>query len=1138
MNRSLLNITRTAIAAVVLTMAAIVAPCAHAFAPETYTTQSVLSEGRWVKIKVEQSGLQLITKANLRSWGFSDPSKVAIYGYGGRRIDNVLSLDNYIDDLPRVAAELTDAGLVFYAAGPDTWVNSTGQYYHRENSPFTSYGYYFVHEGEGSADIPVTGVGEASNPSNTAHARVHIEKEERQAAESGPLFVGDDFRSTPTRTYTVKTPGRVDGQPVWSEIQFVHKHMGASARLEFALDGSGTVQGSSIDEVPATSDSHYVHASMLNTRKNLLPQSLDQFTLSLTYKPSRTVYLAALDYISVDYFRKLTMDDGGMVEFFTASSQLAFEGGDDIRIWDVTNPAAVEKVGASHADGRWQWSVSRTGMRSYVAWRPGASLPQPKVDNRIDNQNLHGDTDATDMIIFAPRALREQARRIASLHENYDSLAVRIVDPEQVYNEFSSGAADVSGLRRYLKMVYDRSVAAGRPLRYALILGRSTLDMRGISAASRRDKYITMPWYVVQQGRLSLSDNDGYGTDDFVAMLGDDSGSDLGLDDLTIAVGRIPMTSAADGADIVDKLYQYVQNTRKSGWKNRVMVLADDEDKGEHLRQAEGMVNNMLATPDMQHTIQKVYIDAYQRQNGTYPDARREMFASLDEGVALWLYCGHANDHAWTGDGMLTFSDLNSLYLRNYPFVLAATCDFLRWDGEAISGGELMYKERNGGAIGMISATRPVYISDNALFVASFGRHSLSRDSEGRYLTCGELYRRTKNDILNSRGEHLSNPNRLRFVLMGDPALRLSTPDNIVELLTINGEMVTPDSQLTIGALSNATITGRVVTPDRQIIPDFNGTVNFEIFDALTSVTTHAYGDGEEEVFDRMGDKLYAGSARVTDGFFTARLAMPSLIADNFREATMSMYASSTSGLEAVGVNRDFYVFGSEEPDSADVVDPVIESMVLNHANFQNGTTVNPSPMLMARVSDNVAINLSSAGIGQQMSVVLDDFTSYTDVSTYYSPAADGSASGTINYPLENLTEGAHTLTLRVFDTSGNSASQSIEFLVDENLAPQIFEVYTDVNPASTAANFYVRHDRPETVLQVAVTVYNLLGQPIWTSSIKGQSDMDVSTPVNWDLCDSSGRRVSRGIYLYRATISTGNGKFETAARRIAVTAR
>jgi hypothetical protein len=192
--------------------------------------------------------------------------------------------------------------------------------------------------------------------------------------------------------------------------------------------------------------------------------------------------------------------------------------------------------------------------------------------------------------------------------------------------------------------------------------------------------------------------------------------------------------------------------------------------------------------------------------------------------------------------------------------------------------------------------------------------------------------------------------------------------------------------------------------------------------------------------------------------------------------------------------------------------------------------------MLIAEVTDNQGINLSQAGVGRQMILVLDNSTTYSDVSEYFTVATDGTVGGTINYPLSSLTEGAHNLRLRVWDTDGNPQEASIDFIVQENIAPKIYDVWTDSNPASEQANFYVSHDRPDQMATVTITVYNLLGQAIWTKSVTGVSDMFTSTPVTWNLCDAAGRRVQRGIYLYRARITTDDVTFDTESKRIAVT--
>lgn len=1139
--RYIISPARIAALALLLLVAALPA---QALSPETYTRQSALAEGRWVRVRVSQSGLHILSPSALRSMGFSDPARVRIHGYGGARIDDILSAERYIDDLPETPQQLTDRGIVFYAQGPDTWERySSTSFYHKAFNPYSNYGYYYLTESDSTAlavDTPTGIAGDAAAASKRARGRAHYEQDLVQATEAGHLMVGEEFRFTPSRTFDIATPGRIPGHEVGLECQFVAAHVGVQSLLEFKVDGQ-PLEFNASDRIAAKTDNHYVHATLVTTRHNFTPADGDKggrMSVNISHSSNGIVTKANLDYLTLNYDIDLEIPTDGLLEFWSSIQTLSLGGiSDDTRLWDVTDPAKPLSVNFSTTDGRAVWKPSYNTMRSYVAWRPGVNLPEPEFDARISNQNLHADGGDIDMVIFTTAALANQARRIARLHEDIDSMHVRVVDIAQVYHEFSSGAPDVSGLRKYLKMLYDRGALAGHPLKYALLLGRTTLDHRNLLASTRSLGYQTIPAWVNRVDRESMSDNDGLSTDDFIAILGDNSGADLGLDDLSIAVGRIPMTSDADGAEIVDKLYQYVNSAKRSNWKNRILVLADDEDQGIHLRQAEAMSKLFEATPQQQHLIDRVYLDAYTKSNGEYPEARSQMFRALDEGVAWWFYTGHANNHAWTADGQLTFTDINNMYLRNLPFLVAATCDFLRWDSETTSGGEIMYKERYGGVIGMLSATRPVYISDNGYFLEALGRHVLQRDDRGRLLTPGEIYRRAKNDILNSQGQHRSNPNRLRFVFMGDPAMPLVTPHNIVELLTIDGRPVDLDDQLTLAAMADVEITGRITDPAGQLLSDFNGTVYIDLYDALTSVTTFGNGNGKVEVFDRRGDKLFAGSATVADGLFTAHIAMPSMVADNFRPATISMYAAAdNSADEAIGTNSDFYVYGFQEPAVPDTIAPVIEAMYLNHDGFTDGAPVNSAPMLIAAVRDNVGINLSVAGVGHQMTIMLDGNRPLTDVSSFYTPSADGSPSGTINYPLENLAEGAHTLTLRVFDTSGNLAERTIDFLVDDNIAPQIFDVFTDASPASESASFYVRHDRPETILSVTVTVYDLLGHPVWEGTTKGLSDSNISAPVVWDLTDRAGHRVPRSIYIYRASITTDNAHYETASRRLAVT--
>ncbi len=70
----------------------------------------------------------------------------------------------------------------------------------------------------------------------------------------------------------------------------------------------------------------------------------------------------------------------------------------------------------------------------------------------------------------------------------------------------------------------------------------------------------------------------------------------------------------------------------------------------------------------------------------------------------------------------------------------------------------------------------------------------------------------------------------------------------------------------------------------------------------------------------------------------------------------------------------------------------------------------------------------------------------------------------------------------------------------------------------------------------VSLDIYSISGRRVWTSTVTGRSDMFLSTPIQWDLNDMGGRRVGRGIYIYRATLKIGDHEMQSQAKRIAVT--
>jgi hypothetical protein len=109
-----------------------------------YADHSVLAQGTWVKIRVPASGVYQLTDALVRQAGFSDASKVKIYGYGGNLQNETLVGTELqtLDDLKEVPTCTVGGKRLFYAKGPVSWSSNTAS--RRTRNPYSDYGYYFI----------------------------------------------------------------------------------------------------------------------------------------------------------------------------------------------------------------------------------------------------------------------------------------------------------------------------------------------------------------------------------------------------------------------------------------------------------------------------------------------------------------------------------------------------------------------------------------------------------------------------------------------------------------------------------------------------------------------------------------------------------------------------------------------------------------------------------------------------------------------------------------------------------------------------------------------------------------------------------------------------------------------------------
>ncbi len=1127
----------------------LIAACAMpagAYDKSFYAENSKLASGKWVKISVKESGIYQITAEDIRSWGLgTDLSQIHIFGYGGAPLSQKMD-ENYADDLPQMPLVRTEGRILFYAQGPTTWKRLSKSFEQvQEQHPYAISGDYLITNDSRFNDIEIPKAANSpagGTPVTTFTGRLYHEQEIDNPGETGRRFLGESFATTKSQTFKFTLDDRVEGEPVTVYTSFAAKTGSSYSTVTCSYNGT-QLPVTDGDLIARTTDLTHTHFfETTGCLKSFDLEGTNDLNYTISYSSSGTIYMARLDYITVNYVRSLRLRNGSLTfGYHEASSDMKYRltgTGSTTRVWDVTVPYAPMQLNAvADGDNGLAFSPAISGRREFVAFEESGTYSHPDYIGEVSNQNIHGEP-TPDMIILAPSAYLEQAGRVAALHEDYDNFRVLVLDHEKVFNEFSSGTRDAMAYRRLCKMFYDRGASSdGHKFGYLLLFGGGSYDNRLVGTNA---SVLNFPHLLTWQSVRSDDENNSYTSDDFFGILDDESS--MGVNEkMNVSVGRMIVRNVSEARAVVNKLEKYMTKPIYGSWKNQVMLVADDENEGIHMIQSLAMDSIMRASGGADVVRNYVFIDAfnYVSEGGarTYPDARAKMFNRLNEGTLWWNYIGHSSTQNWTAEGLLKRADVETnLFYKRLPVLYAATCEFCRFDNSVTSSGELVFTNPNGGAIAVICPPRLALIQSNGALSNAMARYIFSRDEKGRPQRIGDILRLAKKDL------SASTDNHRRYFVFGDPAMRLAYAPYTAQVKTINGKPVDSNNMPVFKAREQVEFAGDILDFSGQVATNFNGSIVSTLYGCQESVTTHGYGgdDGRQVTYLDRPNRLAINVDSVNGGHFTVRVIIPSEVNneyDNYSPSMINLYAyDSRDTLEAKGANSDFYIYGYEDDEVADTIGPNIITMGLNDETFVNGSDVNESPLLLATVSDDSGVNFSSAGIGHSMTLTLDGTISYNDLLSYYTPQfAEEGTLGSISYQLNDLATGPHTLRLRVWDVYNNVSEKTISFNVVKGLAPEIADVYCAANPASVETSFYVKHNRPDAVVTVTIEVYDLLGRRVWSTTQSGRSDMYTSTPVTWDLTDAGGRRVPRGIYVYRATISTDGIKEATKAKKLAV---
>ena len=1110
---------------------------------QRYAAHSVLASGRWLKVRVSQEGVYALTSSLLSAYGMSDLSRVKVYGYGGRPENDVISYgtrDGDYDDLEEIPLYRRSGDVLFYAEGTRRWSSWTysdgvpvATY---TNNPYSRYSYYFITQGDSAMTMETDS--SAVTPLDTLTSfpeHVVIDNDEYSWYTSGRnLYENYNYgESGATRNYTMATPGCDNSSSCRVSINF-------TAFSSSVTRASLSLNGKELGSFNLRASGEYDHA-IAATRRYTVTGLQPSNTLTVQ---STSGHDARLDNLEILYMREMAMTGNVMPfsHYSTSASLCQMTGSSsNTQIWRIGTPGhPMQRIPTTLSGSRLQFALADPSQR-YVAVNVAANYSTPQIVGEIYNQDLHADS-AADMVIIIPESgkLEAQAQRLANYHKEHDGLRVRVVSADYIYNEFSSGTPDAGAYRRYLKMLYDRAATASDMPRYLLLMGACVWDNRMIT--SETSGLDPADYLLCYESAASLNEVDSYVTDDYFGLLDDGEGSNILRESIDLGIGRLPVTTADEAKIIVDKIIAYADNTAAGAWQNDIYMLADDGDANEHMNDEDESAT-MLEQRYPEMHVKRIYWDAYPRVSTatgqTYPEAAADIKNAMNKGALIVNYSGHGNPTQVSHERVLELADFEAFSSARVPLWVVASCEITPYDMLEETIGESALLNPKGAAIAFYSAARAVYSNYNSMLNRYFMYYVLGQDDSGRRYTLGDAAMMTKVNLVSNTAFGTQKDysyNKVKYALIGDPALTLWRPTYRVVVDSINSKSLSADSVPQLKAGSVATVSGHIEDAQGTALPDFSGTISLTLYDSQDTITCRN-NDGSADdpfVYAEYTKTLYSGSDSVRAGRYRAQIPVPLDIKYTGLNGRLNLYAVNAQKTITANGNTYSFTVGGTAPDAtADSLGPSIY-LYLNNPDFQDGGTVNSTPYFFANLSDSDGINATGNGVGHDIELIIDgdESTSYV-LNDYYANDFGSYTSGTVAFQIPSLSEGRHSLYFRAWDMKNNSSSRRLDFVVKQDLKPSILRAYLSQNPASTSTTFIISYDRPLTETNFTIDVYDCFGRRWWHHSESSSSNGIYTIP--WNLSTDGGIALPDGLYLYRVRISTADSKQSTKTEKLVI---
>ncbi len=1106
-------------------------------AKPSYPANSVLASGKWYKIGVTQKGIYKIDAAFLNEIGINTSSvnakNIRIYGNGGQVLTEIPD-DSEPNDLVENAIWISSSGtnfsasdyILFYAPGPTRWTYQDGDGFVHTSNYYSDTAYYFINVDKGAgkriAAAPVSASPVTSFTDFDDYTCIDLDSFHYSSAGriwfSHRMFSDASFTLNQNLNFQLTDPVG----PIQIDYQLGCTVPAGGSQIKMS-------QGSST--LGSVSFSSFISYDEVKIQKGTWTSTTSSASipLALQFIPAGSG-IGLLDFIRVKGKSFINMNGKAQLSFRNIDSRsyldqpIAYQMqhvNSATKVWDVSQALEPKQLTLEVSGTNGTVKTLGNGINELIAFN-STSFLKPVFSKEIANQNLHA-LSAKPLIIITPEVFKPAADEIALLHQELDGYESIVVTTEQIYNEFSSGSQDVAGIRNFIRMFYDRASSPDEVPENVLFIGAASYDYKD----RIKDNTNFVPNYQsYNSGNFGTAENSSYSSDDYYALL--DSAEVLGgfsssLYD--IGLGRIPVRSVEESHQVVQKIRNYLSPKSFGVWKNSSLFLADDADgAGNFPEECDKIVDSLVSYSPILNN-KKLYADVYEKEKGasgdTYPKVSTALNSEIFSGNFLINYSGHGNPQRLSHESILTKAQIASY--RNFdklPVIITGTCDFGRYDNPAfVSGGMELFIKSDGGSIASLTTTQQVFSFESTNLISKYIPFQFNKNADGSVPTMGEALMKAKNA---AGGSTINN---FKYVLLGDPALRLALPkldvstDSIAEFTSATTTQLTD----TISALGNYILYGSVRDYLGMLQADFNGTVSVTIYDKpQENPISNIYPSYKK--YKTQTSVVYKGQVSVKNGKFSINMVVPKDLNYEFGKGKISYYVYNEF-IDGAGVDTNITIGGFADFSKEDNEPPVVKPYI-DDEKFRDGGVTGPDPLLFVKLYDDNGINISGSSIGHDLIAILDgDMNNVFVLNNYYQTQPDDYKNGFVYFPMSGLSEGWHEIEVRAWDVYNNSGTGKVRFEVRKKDEAVISEVYNYPNPIyNSETQFVIQHNLKNTAVTIDILIYGNDGKLV-QSLQKELNPGENRTEVSWNTGENTGKPIAPGLYLYKVILKNSENQ-------------